>query len=708
MQLQNFFPQDQSGNYLPGAICRLLLAGTDTLATGLQDKNGNPLSNPFAVDSTGLAQLAAPDGEYDIRFTRGTFDNRVRVQFMDLQDFNAEFDAFLAASGFESPPIPYVDGNPLVINRPTQTISRAGIIYTVKMPNIFPFNLTGTFATDDPNLVVRNDQTLRQDLAVQNDLILGAALTGWDGEQLSAQMDKDKKIADYAAARAYDGSATRIEIIEVDKSGPFNRRPFVIGDVDNNGTVLVSTNGLWTMVRDFLGLPNPLWFGADKTGAVSSVTAFNAAAAVAGQVVVTKGTFLLGAATVDATWVLEKGVVISGLPTVGGNFLMDLSRLTGRVMAFQAGGRIGFRLGDGDPWLERDIRNFSESLAEIVGVSSQGCIGALFASRSSDNPTPNMSTIGAAFYGVNDNLVNPESAWSTYYEAVRFAGAGPSYNAEMDFVNLGNTYDFDPYSPQSAYGSTQAATVSLWLSCGGGDSGLAAGSQNISAAMVWLPNSKLFKRGIVVRNGSLETQEIVAAPSGYKYAWYSGAGSLNSFIDHRTIDQRTRIDSSLGNVWSSRKLRSTTETQALDTIHQHIFFGGTDPSTSYTGGNFTARQRTTFSGGNARFSIDIQARNNDGTFSEISFNGLADKSLAPVADNSVTLGTASNKWSDVRSVVGTFTGPVRVGQFTLATLPSAASFTGYNIDVTDATGGAKFCRSNGTNWLILNTSTIVS
>jgi len=52
--------------------------------------------------------------------------------------------------------------------------------------------------------------------------------------------------------------------------------------------------------------------------------------------------------------------------------------------------------------------------------------------------------------------------------------------------------------------------------------------------------------------------------------------------------------------------------------------------------------------------------------------------------------------------------PVRVGQYTLTTLPSAATYSGYEIDVTNATGGSKRCRSNGTVWQILNTTTTVS
>lgn len=55
-----------------------------------------------------------------------------------------------------------------------------------------------------------------------------------------------------------------------------------------------------------------------------------------------------------------------------------------------------------------------------------------------------------------------------------------------------------------------------------------------------------------------------------------------------------------------------------------------------------------------------------------------------------------------------FSLPLRPAQYTLATLPSAATYNGYLIVVTDATGGAKVCRSNGTVWQIINTTTTVS
>lgn len=68
----------------------------------------------------------------------------------------------------------------------------------------------------------------------------------------------------------------------------------------------------------------------------------------------------------------------------------------------------------------------------------------------------------------------------------------------------------------------------------------------------------------------------------------------------------------------------------------------------------------------------------------------------------------SRATGETRMTRAAVSGPLRPGQYTLASLPSASAFTGYEIDVTDAAGGAKRCRSDGTNWKIINTTTTVS
>lgn len=79
------------------------------------------------------------------------------------------------------------------------------------------------------------------------------------------------------------------------------------------------------------------------------------------------------------------------------------------------------------------------------------------------------------------------------------------------------------------------------------------------------------------------------------------------------------------------------------------------------------------------------------------------------AGNSL-FGTASDNGRDVVQASGslTTTGPLKIGQFTLTTLPSAATYSGYLIDVTNAANGPKTCRSDGSAWKIINTTTTVS
>jgi hypothetical protein len=82
--------------------------------------------------------------------------------------------------------------------------------------------------------------------------------------------------------------------------------------------------------------------------------------------------------------------------------------------------------------------------------------------------------------------------------------------------------------------------------------------------------------------------------------------------------------------------------------------------------------------------------------------------IVPPGNNVRNVGTQAARFAGINGVLGNFSGPVLIGQYTLTTLPSAATYTGYEIDVTNATGGSKRCRSNGTVWQILNTTTTVS
>lgn len=92
---------------------------------------------------------------------------------------------FLEAMGFEATHLTYVDGTPLTVLRPTQLIDRAGSVYKVKMPAVFPVMLTGTWATDQSLLVDVGDSALRASLASSS----GAKIVGWDRAVLTGSAD---------------------------------------------------------------------------------------------------------------------------------------------------------------------------------------------------------------------------------------------------------------------------------------------------------------------------------------------------------------------------------------------------------------------------------------------------------------------------------------------------------------------------------------
>ncbi|MGU1731931.1 right-handed parallel beta-helix repeat-containing protein, partial [Pseudomonas aeruginosa] len=73
-------------------------------------------------------------------------------------------------------------------------------LYSVKLPASFPVELSGTWSADEPLLVFRNDQSLRQELAGQN----RDAVLGWKRRQLSASIDTIYQLADSIPIRVWE------------------------------------------------------------------------------------------------------------------------------------------------------------------------------------------------------------------------------------------------------------------------------------------------------------------------------------------------------------------------------------------------------------------------------------------------------------------------------------------------------------------------
>lgn len=131
-----------------------------------------------------------------------TYADRKGVSRKSLAGLRADFNTFLATSGFETPVLTYTDGNPLVVDRPTQLFNRAGIIYSVKVTETFPITLTGTWAADESKAVVRIDQNIRQDLADTTSGILGAGMVGYSASPPYPVNTVGKALRDTIAAVA--------------------------------------------------------------------------------------------------------------------------------------------------------------------------------------------------------------------------------------------------------------------------------------------------------------------------------------------------------------------------------------------------------------------------------------------------------------------------------------------------------------------------
>lgn len=84
MEIKTRWAQDKNGKVIPFATVSLFYEGTTDPVTGLEDKDGSPLSNPFQSDVNGKVVFAAPDGQYDIKFSSGPRESTASIQFLDV------------------------------------------------------------------------------------------------------------------------------------------------------------------------------------------------------------------------------------------------------------------------------------------------------------------------------------------------------------------------------------------------------------------------------------------------------------------------------------------------------------------------------------------------------------------------------------------------------------------------------------------------
>lgn len=222
MEIKNYFAQDAQGNIMPSANCYLYLPGTTTLATGLVDGNGTPISNPFLASSIGQVTFGAPNGVYDLRISQGARDFTIEIQCADILQALNETASFLGARS--TPPTTRADGTPLqVADRYLNTTDQIEYIY--KSSGWVANNLDGqTLATSAGASRVG---AILQDGSVGNvqqsiDLLgssSGSSSVGWDrtalsrairtaGDMLNAQRVNAMEKADFAGGYTVGGDPT--------------------------------------------------------------------------------------------------------------------------------------------------------------------------------------------------------------------------------------------------------------------------------------------------------------------------------------------------------------------------------------------------------------------------------------------------------------------------------------------------------------------
>lgn len=389
-------------------------------------------------------------------------------------------------------------------------------------------------------------------------------------------------------------------------------------------------------------------FGAVGDGVADDTAAFSAAAAATKHPRVPAGTYFLGAAvtgSANTVWHIDAGASITGLAPVGGGYKIDdTSRLPGKMIKFGDNSNTAARFGTTNPWLERDVRTATESIATVTAVSGTGQIAFQAATRTSDDPTANMAGIAIAGLAVNDNTANPEPAWAGYLEARRSTGAGATYSLELDIVNFGTADSVQPFTNLTS--NKQA--VNLWISCGGGG---VTGAVGASAAIGIIPNSQSFERGIVFFSGALNTtlNEALTMPQGAKVAWYHSTAGLVSYMYGQGAQFTSLSDTATAGyqrAYIRKRADGVTATGSLDAVTRDDFWGYSG-SANYSAGFVQVLQRTAFSTGNARFSYDIAIKGDSGVQHQVTLNGLANASFAPNPDNTINLGTASFRWATV-------------------------------------------------------------
>lgn len=147
--------------------------------------NGSSLYYMNRTGSNILSMSGMAQFFYDAQADRAQKFEVMDAEFDTAQEWRQDaFNQLMINTQFEWPPIPFEEGSPLEVSRPSQLISREGQLYSVRLPANFPVVLSGVWDVAVTSLTPRSDEALRQQLAAPS----GGGQVGILRQVISAQI----------------------------------------------------------------------------------------------------------------------------------------------------------------------------------------------------------------------------------------------------------------------------------------------------------------------------------------------------------------------------------------------------------------------------------------------------------------------------------------------------------------------------------------
>ena len=280
------------------------------------------------------------------------------------------------------------------------------------------------------------------------------------------------------------------------------------------------------------GFVNVLDYGAvdDPSGTTDQTLAFEAAAIAANKltpILVPAGFFKVTRdIAISGTWYLVSGAEITGIGGVAPTFDRDTSRLTGTVFRFfRPENFTTLRVGDPKYKVQKlTKKSFSSEIEGHSDNAAGGVLGTTYASARTTVDASRHALTGVAVNDINDLT----GVWAGYLESYILEGTnGNSFCLESTTFNANSTLNVVD-TPNLTVVGRQGLTYNHWLTTGG-DPAFGETMFDSTAAIGILGKEGTFgakyDKGIICKNDSIESDVFCATPTNLKYSWWEDKGA---------------------------------------------------------------------------------------------------------------------------------------------------------------------------------------